>query len=278
MPAKRLAYTTPDQKKVDTTRIQAKPCPLTNMIKATIRTVLNSMGFDIVRLAANYSKEELSIIQHIKAFTATGPGRIVGLVDAVKYITANRIEGAIVECGVWRGGSVMAALLTLIKCGDTSRSAYLYDTFEGMSAPTARDISFDGISAEAALATSPKRESKTNIWCLAGLDMVRHNVCSTGYPTDKLHFIKGKVEDTIPSVLPGKIAILRLDTDWYESTKHELTYLYPHLAPGGVLILDDYGHWQGARQAADEYFAENGLVPLLHRLDYTGRMMVKMPA
>jgi hypothetical protein len=91
-----------------------------------------------------------------------------------------------------------------------------------------------------------------------------------------MHFVKGKVEDTIPASTPDRIAILRLDTDWYASTRHELEHLYPLLAPGGVLIIDDYGHWEGCRQAVDEYFASRNLQVLLNRVDYTGRIAVKL--
>jgi hypothetical protein len=104
---------------------------------------------------------------------------------------------------------------------------------------------------------------------------VRNNVCGTGYPREKLHFVVGKVEDTIPATMPRKIALLRLDTDWYDSTKHELSHLFPLLRPQGVLIVDDYGHWQGARKAVDEYFAAHQTGILLHRIDYTGRIAVK---
>lgn len=99
-------------------------------------------------------------------------------------------------------------------------------------------------------------------------------MAATGYPKDNIIFIKGKVEQTIPGTLPGKIALLRLDTDWYESTKHELNHLYPLLEKAGILIIDDYGAWQGARKAVDEYFSTNGPV-YLHRLDFTGRLVIK---
>ncbi len=100
-------------------------------------------------------------------------------------------------------------------------------------------------------------------------------MASTGYPEERLHFVKGKVEETIPGDLPGKIALLRLDTDWYESTRHELEHLWPLLVPGGVLIIDDYGHWAGARRAVDEFFADRVDAPLLNRVDYTARVGVK---
>jgi hypothetical protein len=90
-----------------------------------------------------------------------------------------------------------------------------------------------------------------------------------------VNLVKGPVESTIPATIPDQLAILRLDTDWYESTKHELDHLYPRLVSGGILIIDDYGHWQGARQAVDEYFARQNLKPLLSRIDYTCRIMIK---
>ncbi len=81
--------------------------------------------------------------------------------------------------------------------------------------------------------------------------------------------------DTIPKNVPEKISILRLDTDWYESTKHELNNLFPRLVSGGILIIDDYGHFQGSKKAVDEYFEENKISSFLFRIDYTGRLFVK---
>jgi O-methyltransferase len=104
---------------------------------------------------------------------------------------------------------------------------------------------------------------------------VRQAVLSTGYDAARLHFVKGKVEDTLPAEAPPQICLLRLDTDWYESTRHELRHLYPRLARGGVLIIDDYGHWQGARQATDEYLAEQRIPLLLNRIDYGARIALK---
>ena len=98
---------------------------------------------------------------------------------------------------------------------------------------------------------------------------------STGYPEDKIKLIKGKVEETIPRSIPTHLALLRLDTDWYESTKHELRYLYPLLEAQGILIIDDYGHWQGAKKAVDEYFRTNQDEVSLHRIDFTARALVK---
>jgi O-methyltransferase len=121
-----------------------------------------------------------------------------------------------------------------------------------------------------------RKDDAESIWCYAALDEVRRNVGEMGYPGEKLHFVQGKVEDTIPGSAPEQIALLRLDTDWYESTRHELIHLYPRLSAGGVLIVDDYGHWQGSRRAVDEWIAQAGVRILLNRIDYTGRVAVKV--
>src|SRR5262249_10159363 len=150
---------------------------------------------------------------------------------------------------------------------------YLYDTFEGMTKPTELDKSYDGAAASDQLKSVPER---TGVWCYAQLDEVRANLLSTSYPTEHLHFIRGRVEDTIPTQVPPQIALLRLDTDWYESTRHELEHLYPLLSHGGVIIIDDYGHWQGAKKATDEFFNAMRTPILFNRLDYTGRIAVKL--
>jgi len=221
---------------------------------------------------ADLSAADRAIVDRVEPFTMTSLARRASLVGAIDHVVRHGIEGAIVECGVWRGGSMMAAALALIARGDTSRELWLYDTFEGMSDPTDADASVHGESAAAQLARTKRG---TGVWCEAGLADVRANLAATGYPAERLHFVEGKVEDTIPASLPGSIAVLRLDTDWYESTRHELAHLYPLLAPHGILVIDDYGHWQGARRAVDEYFAAHAEPAFLHRVDYTARLLVK---
>jgi O-methyltransferase len=244
------------------------------MLALQVHRLIRRLGYELRRPTAGLRPDELDLVRRAKPFTATSPERIVGLVDAVRYITKNSIEGSIAECGVWRGGSIMTIAWTLLELGDTSRDLYLYDTFEGMSAPTEKDRMADG-SAVSDVLSQMDRTAGTNLWAYAPLDAVKRNVLSTGYPPDKVHFIQGKVEDTLPKSAPEKLALLRLDTDWYESTRHEMVHLYPRLCARGVLILDDYGDWQGARQAVDEYFAAQSFTPLLSRMDTTGRMLVK---
>jgi hypothetical protein len=188
------------------------------------------------------------------------------------------VPGAIVECGVWKGGSMMAAALTLLRLGVSDRDLYLFDTFQGMPPPTQEDVfaAYDGYNPmrhwrRRARGGGPAEST----WHYVAASDVRAAVLSTGYPGERVHLVEGRVEETLPAQAPGAIALLRLDTDWYESTRHELETLYPRLSPGGVLILDDYGHYEGARRAVDEYFDAHGDRPLLARVDYTGRVGVK---
>ena len=235
----------------------------------------------ILRLAAeqltyppDFSGSELALCESVAPFTMASPERIVSLADAVRHISAANIPGAIVECGVWRGGSMMVVARTLCKAGDVRRDLYLFDTFEGMSAPTDVDVAVTSESASSLLSRASRAEGRS-VWCVAGEEDVRTNMHATGYPSEHIHLVPGKVEDTLPHNAPEGIALLRLDTDWYESTKHELIHLYPRLASGGILLLDDYGHWQGARKATDEYFASLAQRPLLCRVDYSGRIALK---
>lgn len=223
---------------------------------------------------AHFDDKLAATFRQVRRHTLTSANRVAALCDSVDYVVRNGIEGDIAECGVWRGGSMMAAARTLVQAGDTGRDLYLYDTFTGMTEPTEADVSspYDGYSPKKRWARITRRGGA---WAGVPAAEVRAAVESTGYPPDRIHCVEGMVEDTLPAQAPDRIAILRLDTDWYESTRHELTVLYPRLVEGGVLIVDDYGHYEGARRAVDEYFGENGGSMLLHRIDYTGRIAIK---
>lgn len=219
----------------------------------------------------NYKKNIISV----KPYTMTSAERIYGLIKATEYIISKNIEGDFVECGVWKGGSIMAIIETLLRFKDTTRSIYLFDTFEGMPSPQDVDIFHTGESGKI-MFEKTMITSTTSNWCRASLEEVQKNVLTLGYPQEKIHFVKGLVENTIPDCLPKKIALLRLDTDFYSSTKHELDFLYPNLATGGVLIIDDYGCWAGSRKATDEYLLQSHIKLLLNRLDHTGYIGVKV--
>ncbi|HKT35400.1 MAG TPA: TylF/MycF/NovP-related O-methyltransferase [Nitrospira sp.] len=219
-------------------------------------------------------QQDEETIGFVRPYTMTSLERIRALCSAVRYIEQAQIEGAVVECGVWRGGSMMAVARTLTNLGATRRHLYLFDTFEGMTKPGPRDIALTGETATCLLEQSERTEDD-RVWCYAPIERVAKALSLTGYPNGLLHLIPGRVEETLATAAPERIALLRLDTDWYESTRQEMNVLFPRLARGGVLIIDDYGHWQGAREAVDEYVKTHQLKLLLHPIDYTGRIAVK---
>lgn len=251
------------------------------IVKQSLRSVAAAIGYNVSRanvpghpeFAPDFDSEMIDLFWRVQPFTMTPKERVFALCDSVRYLVRNSIPGDVVECGVWKGGSMMAAAMVLMKL-QAERNLWLFDTFDGMPPSTNVDVDYHG-------KTVADRMSNDGIapgekWVYGALDEVRRNLRSTGYPDTRISFVEGKVEDTIPAKAPDTIALLRLDTDWYESTYHELQHLYPRLVVGGVLIIDDYGHWAGARKAVDRYIEENRLKLLLQRIDYSCRISVKL--
>jgi O-methyltransferase len=195
------------------------------------------------------------IYSKAEKFTMTTKAAMFELYKAIQYVIRSGISGDFVECGVWKGGSAMVIALTLKELNASDRNIYLYDTYEGMSEPTEQDFRLmrGKTSAQELMDKSPIFK------CVSKLDEVKGNLFSTGYPGSLIHFIQGKVEDTIPGTMSSEIALLRLDTDWYESTYHELVHLYPLLKRNGVIFFDDYGYWAGHKKAVDEYFENRNI-------------------
>ena len=235
------------------------------LIKSFVR-LFGMEAYKPSKYPKDFDAETIKIIDAVSPYTMIERDRLHALITGIKYIVQNNIDGAVVECGVWRGGAIGAAALTLKELGEF-REIYLFDTFEGMSAPTDKDKSY---REEYAIKEFLERRTgeESSDWCMASIDDVQANLTSLGLDIREYHFVKGMVEETIPAHSPkGPISLLRLDTDWYKSTKHEMDYLFPKLVPGGILIIDDYGDWQGARQAVDEYIQANGICMLLTRVN-----------
>ncbi len=209
--------------------------------------------------------DRAKVADRVREFTMTSDARVAALDRSVEHCVSRGVPGAFVECGVWKGGSVMAMALVLQRL-DARRQIHLFDTFTGMVAPNAEEADPQGL---------PALEQWSEGWFAVGLAEVRSNVLSTGYDPTQFTFVAGPVEETLPARAPETIALLRLDTDWYESTYHELVHLYPRLERGGVLIIDDYGHWSGARAAVDDYFAGLERPPRLEEIDYTAQLCIK---
>ncbi len=252
-------------------------------MKNIIFKIFKKIGYSIVKtdtqITSQYidikDKEFWEIYNLCSSYTMTSVERMFALYSSVNYVLKNNIKGDFVECGVWRGGSAMLIAKILSKKNITDRKIYLYDTFEGMTEPTEKDVDLKGKNAKDSYEEILKNSNEPG-WCFANLIDVKSNMNLTKFTENNIIYVEGKVENTIPSIVPpSSIALLRLDTDWYESTKHELNHLYPKIENNGVLIIDDYGHWEGCKKAVDEYFNENKINILLNRIDYTGRVAIK---
>lgn len=248
------------------------------MVRRLIQSFLNLFGLAVVQrttLPVEATEADRKTAQLARPYTMTTFDRLWALIQSVRYVVAADIPGDFVECGVWKGGSAMAMAMTLRDCGRLNRRIWLYDTFKGMTDPLPVDAeAHSGRTAREALETTPKKAGYS-VWCIASKEEVRANLGKTAYPAENFKLVEGDVAETLKRDLPGQIALLRLDTDWYESTLVEMERLYPKLSTGGVCIIDDYGHWSGARKAVDEYFQKHGIHVLLNKIDETGRLFVK---
>lgn len=214
------------------------------------------------------------IVTDCKPYTMTSFARLNFMIDCVEDVISNSIDGDIVECGVWKGGSLMCAIEVLKKHAKGSKRVIGYDTFEGMTKPNEEEQNYKGKKAIELYKSHPTwaRCEQPHVWenlmraCQPDLDKKKKPI-NNGFPYNKLWLIKGDVSKTLKQYIPEKISVLRLDTDFYESTLHELVYLYPLLEVGGWLIIDDYHYWDGSKRAFDEYFM--GLDIDIKRVDET---------
>jgi hypothetical protein len=226
--------------------------------------------FSLEKLIPEISETEKNIIEACGKYSMTSKLRMYVLSQAIKYVKNENIEGDFVECGIWKGGNIILFnKFNLLY--DLKKKIYGFDTFEGMSEPNELDKHNNIAAKELAKSYGIKKMSD---WCYSSYNEVVKNI-SENTIIDNIFLIKGNVEQTLleEKNLPEKISILRLDTDWYASTKIELEMLYKRLVKGGILIIDDYGHWQGARKAVDEYFKNKNI--WLHYVDYTCRYIIK---
>jgi len=217
-------------------------------------------------------EEEKEIIKLSSKYTMTDTITMWALIQSIKNVIQNKIDGDFVECGVWRGGNLILCQ-KYFDLQHIKKKIYGFDTFEGMVEPKEIDIDYRNIPASEMYSLFKSDGEKSNLACCS-LDEVNNNIIET-VPKNNIKLIKGRVENTLleEKNLPEKISILRLDTDWYESTKIELEVLYPRLMSGGFLIIDDYAHFLGCRKAVDEYFKDN--MPYLHYVNYTCRLIIK---
>ena len=255
-----------------------------NKISETIKNFLNKFNFKIEHANSWYkrnehriaeiSNDELKILKEITNLSMSTPANHWAIIQSLKHIKENDIKGDIVECGVWRGGNLIL-FKKIIDTLNLEKKIFAFDTFQGMPMPSKEDFDLKDIDAGKIYQNYKNKDLK---WCFSDIDEVKNNISKFFEDYNKsFNFIKGKVEETLmyENNLPNKISLLRLDTDFYESTKKELEILYPRLNKGGVLIIDDYGHWKGSKKAVDEYFNIEKDFFWFHRIDYASRLLIK---
>jgi len=246
-------------------------------MKKVLRWLARQGGYEIINLRSpsagtslpyDFTVDEIAVYARVRPYTQTSPERVITLMRAVRHVVEAAIPGALVECGVWKGGSAMAMALSLQQ-QKAERDLYLYDVF----GPIPQTVEQDGAWVNEAWQKYNTGELK---WEEApSLATVRSNLSSNGCDLSRVRFVKGKVEDTVPKEAPDAISLLRIDTDFYESTRHELQHLFPLLSPGGILIIDDYIPFPGCRKAVDEYFADYRPKVFLQRIDADSRLIIK---
>ena len=251
-----------------------------NLFKLVDKLIKKSKNREIqfADIAIELEKTDIDLIEYIihNKYTMTSPQRLINTLKSCQYVVKNNIPGDFVECGVWRGGNGILAKKIFEYLG-SNKNVWMFDTFQGMTAPTSVDVAAKTqLAAESHFLESQK--DTHNEWCFASLKDVRKNCLDAGLDINSFRFIEGDVCETLktPKNIPDEISVLRLDTDWYESTKAELEVLYPKLSDRGVLIIDDYGHWEGAKKAVDEYFSSRQYKPLFNVIDRTGRSAIKI--
>ncbi len=219
------------------------------------------------------STNDRKIIDLVSKYSMTPQIRIYNLIQSLRHIEHNGIEGDYVECGVWKGGNLILFKKFLEESKKISRKIYAYDTFEGMTNPDDNDFDISTTEKAEKLLMQDK-EKKTNVWGICSLNNVKDNILKTIGNLDNIEFVEGPVEKTLNEKnIPKRISLLRLDTDWYSSTKKELDALYEKVSKGGVIIIDDYGHWGGSKKAVDEFFKDKYV--WMHYVDYACRLIIK---
>ena len=248
--------------------------------KELIHKMFSAFGYKIMaKNTFNYdvdlTDQEKKILNYVlkNRLTMGGKDNLAATILAVRYVCQNKIKGDFVECGVWRGGHGIAAALTF-DLYQSKNKIICFDTFLGMTKPTDKDFRIYNNEKAITKFNSSSRENH-NTWCYASFEEVENNFLRANVSKANFQLIKGDVAETLPKFEVDAISFLRLDSDWYESTKVELKYLWPLLAVNGVLVVDDYGHWQGSKKAVDEFFQSSPTI-LFHAIDYKSRSGIKI--
>ncbi len=249
-----------------------------NLLKNQIKNFFNRFGYELInknQKIAELSESDKDLINLVSNYSMTPQIRIFNLLQSLRHLKHKNIEGDYVECGVWKGGNLILFKKFLENENQKEKkSIYAFDTFEGMTEPDKNDYDLSNHLDAIDLMKSDKNKS-SNIWGVCSIENVKKNLSKNLKNLNGINLIKGPVEKTltIKENIPDCISLLRLDTDWYSSTKKELEVLYEKVTPGGIIIIDDYGHWGGAKKAVDEFFKDKYV--WMHYVDYACRLIIK---
>ncbi len=249
-----------------------------NLIKNIINKLITSTGYSLInsnQKIVELNNNDKKLLDLIQNYSMTTQIRIFTLLQSLRHLKNKKIDGDYVECGVWKGGNIILFKKFIEDEDENSKKKiFAFDTYEGMTEPDKNDYDLSS-NITANILLKADKAKKTNTWGICDLESVKKNIQTCVNSTENIKFIKGPVESTLndTSNLPNKISLLRLDTDWYSSTKKELDVLYDRVTPGGIVIIDDYGHWGGAKKAVDEFFLNKYV--WMHYVDYACRLIVK---
>lgn len=267
------------------------------MVRGFIRLLVGSLGYEIRRKESvipqseqpfqgyDLEQEARENIELVRSYTMVPYAGLVTLYQQVVFCETQGTPGDFVECGTWNGGAVGLMALGNLKHGSTRRHIHLFDSFKGVPEP---DESIDGKKAVQQVlsvggGTKGRLVSVEGFYekLADGVGTLEANKylleTIVGYDPCFLHYHEGWFQDTLPKVAPqiGSIAILRLDGDWYASTKVCLQYLYDRVVGGGFVIIDDYGCYEGCKRAIDEFMKQEGIQVFLNHIDSERRYWIK---
>lgn len=251
--------------------------------KNYIKLTFNFFGFEVKaiksKIPVEFSNIETKIFNYViqNKLTMVSEEKLIATILSCKYVLDNNIKGDFVECGVAAGGNSIAAAM-MFKEYKSKKKVYLFDTFEGMTIPSEHDFKISDNSLPIKKYNDSIRDG-FNQWCYVPLEEVKNNFKKAGVLEKNILFVKGDVTKTLlnKKQLPTSVSVLRLDTDWYESTNSELNYLYPLLSNYGLILIDDYGHWGGQKKAVDKFFTYSEYRrPFFTYSDKAGRLGMKI--
>ncbi len=228
-------------------------------LRLSFYKMLARRGYRVVKTSRyNAEKRRDGADWPMFGYSMIGTKRLDNLEKCLRMILADQVPGDLLETGVWRGGACLFMKAVLNRFGDRSRTVWLADSFQGLPKPTAA-------------ADDDRRDDLTDCdFMKVSQEQVAANFERFELLDERVRFLKGWFCDTLPTAPIKQLALLRLDGDLYTSTHDALNAMYHRVSPGGYIIVDDYGSWNGCRVAVDEFRKAHGIESEMTKIDFTG--------